>query len=199
MKDLLKAGRLLLLDMASTVFFLILYSLTKNLTLAIALGMTLGIGQIVWEVAHRKPIDTMQWVSLIVILASGTASLVSRDPRFMMVKPTVIYAAVGIVMLKRGWIDRYQPQVVHDLMPDIVIIFGYVWSGLMFVSAAVNLIAAFTLSIAAWAAFISIFGLVSKLSLFLAQYAITRFVGVRRVHALEKAGALTPGMQSAIS
>lgn len=58
MKNLLAAGKLLLLDLASTFFFLILYSLTKNITLSVIFGMALGVAQIGWEFARKKPIDT---------------------------------------------------------------------------------------------------------------------------------------------
>jgi len=60
MKNLFEAGKLLLLDMASTFFFLVLFLLTHNVTLSVALGMALGIGQIGWQFAHKKPIDSMQ-------------------------------------------------------------------------------------------------------------------------------------------
>jgi hypothetical protein len=59
MKNLLVAGRLLLLDLASTFFFLIVYSVTKNIALSVVLGMALGVVQIGWEFACKKPIDTM--------------------------------------------------------------------------------------------------------------------------------------------
>ena len=70
MKNLLAAGKLLLLDLASTFFFLILYSLTKNITLSVIFGMALGVAQIGWEFARKKPIDTMQWLSLFLVLDS---------------------------------------------------------------------------------------------------------------------------------
>ena len=46
MKNLFEAGKLLLLDMASTFFFLVLFLLTHNVPLSVALGMALGVGQI---------------------------------------------------------------------------------------------------------------------------------------------------------
>ncbi len=41
MKNLFEAGKLLLLDMASTFFFPVLYLLTHNITLSVVLGMAL--------------------------------------------------------------------------------------------------------------------------------------------------------------
>src|SRR5947208_2332245 len=120
-KNLFEAGKLLLLDMAATLFFLALYLLTHNVTLSVALGMVLGAAQIGWQVARRKPIDTMQWMSLFLVLGAGTVTLLTNDPRFMMIKPSVIYIIVGVVMLKRGWMNRYLPPIAIELVPDIAV------------------------------------------------------------------------------
>ena len=180
MKNLFEARRLLLLDMASTFFFLILYLLTHNVPLSVVLGMTLGIGQIGWQLARKAPIDTMQWMSLLLVLGAGAATLLTNDPRFVMVKPSVIYLVVGIVMLRRGWINRYLPPVAVELVPDIAIIFGYVWAGLMFVSAGLNLVVALNFSVVTWSTFMSIWAIVSKVLLFLTGYVTMRSIGVRR-------------------
>src|ERR1700676_4175096 len=180
MKNLFEAGKLLLLDMASTFFFLVLYLLTHNITLSVVLGMALGISQIGWQFAHKRPIDTIQWMSFFLARASGTATLITNDPRFVMVKPSVIYTIVGIVMLKPGWMNRYLPPVAIELVPDIAFIFGFVWAGLMFFSAALNLVMALNFSVVTWSAFMSIYGIVSKAALFLIGYATMRTIGVRR-------------------
>jgi intracellular septation protein len=183
-KNLFKAAKLLLLDMASTFFFLGLYLLTKNIPLSVALGIALGVAQIGWEFARKKPIDTMQWMSLFLVVGSGAATLVTADPRFVMVKPSLIYIVVGMVMLKPGWMNRYLPPVAIEVVPDLVFIFGFVWSGLMFFSAALNVIVALNFSVAAWASSMSVYGVVSKLGLFLIQYTTMRYIGVRRRRAV---------------
>ncbi len=142
MRDLFAAARLLLLDLASTVFFLVVFLLTKNIPLSVVLGVALGIGQIAFEFVRKRPIDTMQWLSLFLVVGAGTATLITNDPRFVMVKPSLIYLVVGVVMLKPGWMNRYLPPVAKELVPDVAFIFGFVWSGLMFFSAALNLIVA---------------------------------------------------------
>jgi intracellular septation protein A len=180
MKNLLEAGKLLLLDMASTLFFLVLYLLTHNVTLSVVLGMALGIAQIGWQLARRKPIDTMQWMSLFLVLGAGTVTLITHDPRFVMIKPSVIYIIVGVVMLKRGWMNRYLPPVAIELVPDIAIIFGYVWSGLMFFSAALNVIVALNFSVVTWSVAMSVYGIISKAALFLIGYATMRTVARHR-------------------
>jgi intracellular septation protein len=180
MKNLLEAGKLLFLDMAATLLFLALYLLTHNIALAVILGMALGIAQIGWELARGKPIDTMQWMSLFLVLGAGTVTLITNDPRFVMIKPSVIYIIVGVVMLRRGWMNRYLPPIAIALVPDIAVIFGYVWSGLMFFSAVLNVIVAVNFDVVTWSVAMSIYGIVSKLALFLIAYATMRIVGGRR-------------------
>jgi intracellular septation protein A len=180
MKNLFDAGKLLLLDMAATLFFLVLYLLTHNVPLSVVLGMGLGIAQIGWQLARRKPIDTMQWMSLFLVLGAGTVTLITNDPRFIMVKPSVIYLIVGIVMLRRGWMNRYLPPIAIELVPDIAVMVGYAWSGLMFFSAALNLIVALNVSVVTWSVTMSIYGIVSKAVMFLIGYAVMRTVAVAR-------------------
>ena len=180
MRNLLEAGKLLLIDLAATLFFLVLYLLTHNVALSVILGMALGIAQIGWQLARRMPIDTMQWMSLFLVLAAGTVTLITDDPRFVMIKPSVIYFIVGVVMLKRGWINRYLPPIAIELVPDIAVILGYAWSGLMFFSAALNLIVAINFSVLTWSVTMSIYGIASKVVMFLIGYAVMRTIGRAR-------------------
>jgi intracellular septation protein len=94
-KNLFAAAKLLLLDMASTFLFLIAFLATKNLPLSVVLAMALGVSQIGWRYVRRAPIDTMQWMSLFVVLGSGAATLMTADPRFVMFKPSLIMSWSG--------------------------------------------------------------------------------------------------------
>jgi intracellular septation protein len=180
MKDLIHSAGLLLLDLASTFVFLIALLVTKNVPVSIAAGMVFGAAQIGWEMARKRPIGTMQWMSFVLVLGFGGASLLTHDPRFVMAKPSVIYLVVGAVMLKPGWMTRYLPQDAQEYVPDLGFAFGYVWAGLMFVSAGVVFFAAMTMTPLAWGTFVSVWGVVSKVSLFVLQYLIMKHIGRRR-------------------
>ena len=65
-------------------------------------------------------------------------------------------------------------------MADVATTFGYVWAGLMFASAVLNIALALTLDAKSWAAAMSAWGIASKIGLFLVQYAVMRMVGRRR-------------------
>src|SRR5262249_56645579 len=95
MRDLMNSARLLVFDLASTIFFLIILLATGNLLLAVGLGVGLGVTQIAWMMARKQPIDTMQWLSIGLVVASGAATLLTQDPRFVMLKPSAIYCIVA--------------------------------------------------------------------------------------------------------
>jgi intracellular septation protein len=184
MRDFLNAAKLLMLDLASTIFFIVLFLLTHNTILSVGLAMALGLAQIGTQFVRRKPIDTMEWLSLFLVIAAGTVTLLTGDPRFVLFKPSVIYSIVGVVMLKPGWMNRYLPAIARAVVPDVAAVVGFVWAGLMFVSAAVNAFVALSFSLATWALVMPIFGIMSKVAVFIGGFAAMRVIGGRRVRAM---------------
>jgi len=191
MANLMHSARLLVTDLASTILFLVVLLATKDLMLAVGLGVGLGIIQIAWMKLRHQPIDTMQWLSIGLVVVSGIATMLTSDPRFVMLKPSVIYCIVGAYMLKPGWMTRYLPPIAVQTVPDLAWIFGFVWAALMFGSAVLNIVLALTLDPIAWSATMSIWGIASKVALFLAQYGLMRFVGMRRAKAAMAQAAST--------
>src|SRR4029453_10553007 len=110
---------------------------------------------------------------------------------FVMLKPSMIYCIVGAYMLRPGWMTRYLPPIAVQTVPDLAWIFGFVWAGLMFGSAALNIVLALTLDPIAWSATMSIWGIASKVALFLVQYVTMRAIGTRRGRAAAAASAST--------
>ena len=183
MNDLLLGGRVLLFDFASTLLFLAFYAITANIQLAVGLGIALAVGQIAWRLWRREAVDALQWVSLVTVAASGTATLVTHDARFVMLKPTIIYVLIGLTMLRPGWMTRYMPERALTYVPDLVVRAGYVWAGLMFLSAALNLVLAMTCSIVLWGSVMTIWGMASKSLLFFGQFTVMKVIGRRRAIA----------------
>ncbi|GHE04574.1 hypothetical protein U879_06870 [Defluviimonas sp. 20V17] len=180
MKSFLRAVSLLLSDLASTFLFLAVLLASHDMPMAILSGMVLGVVQIVWLRRGGRRVETMQWLSLGLVLGSGGVALMTGDPRIVMLKPSLIYLIVGSVMLKRGWMLRYMPPGVQDLLGDVTVIFGYLWAGLMFFSAVLNVALALTLAPAHWALVMSVYGVASKLGLFLTHFAAMQIVGFSR-------------------
>ena len=184
MKDFLNAARLLLLDLASTLVFLLLFLLTHDAMFSVGVGIAFGVAQIGIQFVRGKRIDIMEWLSLFLVVAAGTATLLTHDPRFVLFKPSIIYAIVGVVMLKPGWLNRYLPEIAKTVVPDVAVMVGYMWAGLMFVSAAVNGFVALTCDVATWAVVMPIYGMVSKVVVFLGGFAAMRIIGRRRITAM---------------
>lgn len=188
-KQFMHSASLVVTDLASTILFLVVLLLTKDLMLAVVLGVGLGIVQLGWMKWRKQKIDAMQWLSIGLVVVSGIATMLTADPRFVMVKPTIIYCIVGAYMLKPGWMTRYLPPIAQQTVADLAWWFGFAWAGLMFFSAALNIVLALLLDVITWSAVMSIWGLASKVVLFVGQYAIMKSVAIRRVKRLMAANA----------
>jgi intracellular septation protein A len=188
MKNLVYAARPILIDMLSTILFAALFGLTDNPYFATGAAVAFGVGQVGFEKLRGKPIPGMQWASLGLVIVLGGATLLTGDPRFVMIKPTIAYLTVGAAMLQRGWMDRYIPPAAHGLIPErLIVVFGYGWSGLMFLTAGLNVFFALALGHKAWLEFVGVFPLASKLGLFAIQYAAFRAVAIRGRRSQERA------------
>ena len=146
--------------------------------------------QIGWPFVRKAPIGMLQWAGLGLIAVFGTATLLTGDPRFVMFKPTGINLVLGAVMLKRGWMERYVPENIRDLARPMLNVFGYVWSGLMFFTAALNLILVFTVDPTIWAKFNLFFPPISIIGLFVIQNV---FMRTRTLAGLALSGGVAPG------
>jgi intracellular septation protein A len=181
-------GKELVSDLLSTLVFVGVYALTGSASLSIGLGITIGAGRIVWLKRRGVAIDAMQWLSLFLVAVFGAATLLTADPIFIKLKPTFIYAAIGIVMLRRGWMNRYLPPITQIHGADIIVVFGDVWAALMFFTSGANLVLALYASHASWAWFIGGFPLGSKIALVAVQYVTLRIMVRRRIRSAARRG-----------
>jgi len=188
MKDLLFAVRPLVSDFFPTVVFAILMVLHVDVRLATGAALLFGVGQVVVQRALRRPVEMLQWASLGLVVVFGGLGMATNDPRFLMIKPSVIYFAVGVVMLKRGWMLRYLPAEAVELVSDLQTRWGYAWSALMFATGIANALIAWKAT-AYWPAFIAVFPLASKLTLFAVHFGSVRYIAYRRHARLQQAAA----------
>lgn len=187
MSPFLHAVRPILIDLASTLVFYGVLALSGDVALATGVGIALGAAQLAIMKLRGRKIAAMQWTALALVVVMGGATLLTHDARFILVKPTIVYLAIGAAMLQRGWMERYMPPQAQGRIPGrYVVAAGYVWAGLMLVSAVLNLLLAFTADAMTAAGAMAIWSPASKLILFAAQYAV--FHGVARRHAAAPAG-----------
>lgn len=190
MHPLFHAARPILIDLAATLVFYGVLAATGQVAIAVAVGMALGVAQLAVTKARGRKISALQWMSLALVVIMGGATLFTHDARFILIKPTIVYAAVGAAMLQRGWMARYMPPGAETRIPQgYIVTAGYVWAGLMFVSAVLSLALALTLDAASVARIMAIWSPASKIVLFAAQYLLFRSVAARSVRAAEAAAA----------
>ena len=171
-------------DMLSTLAFVALYMIIGDIYIATGAAIAIGIAQIAYQKAVGRKIDLMQWMSLFLVIVFGGATLYLHDPRFMMVKPSIIHFAIGFVMLRKGWIGRYLPPIAAaNLTARSVDFWGYAWAVLMFSLGLANIYIAMNMSPQVWAYFLAFGSMAAKLVLFAVQYTSMRMAVKKRLRA----------------
>lgn len=173
LRYLLLTARPIAEDLLGTFAFYLLYLLTGSPRLAAGVGLALGLAQLGWHLVRRRRPPTLLLIGVALTLLLGGLTLATADPRFLLLKPSIVYAMVGSAMLPRGWVLRYVPAVSHDLLPratfDRV---GWAWAALLFATALANLLLVATLPPRLAAGLLAIGATASKLMLFGIQYAV---------------------------
>ena len=186
MNTFAQAAKPLLNDLFSSLLFACLLIAGVDPLTATIIAMATGVGHVVLMLGLRRSIAPLQWASLGLVLVFGAASLIVHDPRFLMAKPTVIYLVLAAFMLRKGWMIRYMPPIARGRAQGVVIAYGYVWAGLMALTAGLNLIFAVALP-EHWPLYKAIFPITSKLALFGVQYAHMRAASIREIRAEQAA------------
>jgi intracellular septation protein A len=177
-----QALRQLLSDFLSAILFLVVYAVSGSLFAAAAVAVTAGLAQLVRLRLTRRRIEPMQWMSLGLVVVLGAATILTQNPRFIMIKPTIVHFAVATVMLRRGWMIRYMPQIVLRNVPEPVIVAaGYAWAGLLAALGLTNLLIALRFDFITWAWFISVGSVGAKLAAFALQYGVFRAIVRQRI------------------
>lgn len=180
----LRALRPIASDFLSTIVFIAGFEITGNIVAGVLAGMATGILQIAWLKWRGRTIDLMQWASLGLVIVLGSATLVTRDPRFIMVKPSIVAFAIAAVMLRPNWLSRYMPPIVtENISPTVPLVWGYVWSASIFALGVANLVVAFVFGPRIWAWYTAFVPTAVELGLFLVQYVSIRQAVVRAIRA----------------
>ncbi len=185
MKSLLYAVGPLLFDSLGVIVFAILLGVGADVIVATVAGTLTAVAVVGSAILRGKQVAALQWISLAMVLFSAAAAMLTGDPRFVMVKPTIVYLIVGTAMLRRGWLDRYIPPEQLAEVGDVMDRFGFVWAAMMFATAIANLVIALAFT-AWWPLFAGVFPLASKLGLFAVHFAVVQWV--RRARARRRAG-----------
>ena len=170
-------------DFLSTIVFLAVYLITGNVLLATGVAIAGAVAQVIYARVKGQPLGFMTYASLALVIVLGAATLLTRDPRFVLAKPAIAHFAIGAIMLKRGWMLRYMPPNVTETIPEYVTIAGYAWAALMFALGAGTIAMAMTGDIKLWALYVSVVALGAKVAAFAIQYGAFRILVTNRIRA----------------
>ena len=174
-------------DFLSTIVFLVIYLATDNVILATAVAIVGAVGQVIWSRIKGQTLGYMTWASLGLVIVLGGATLLTHDPRFVLAKPAIGHAAIGLIMLKRGWMLRYMPPIVSQTIPEYVIYAGYAWAALCFALAAGTIGVAMTGDMKLWAFYVTVVLIGAKVVAFAVQYVAFRLLVGSRLRAAARA------------
>ena len=164
----------LAVDFFATILFLVVFLSTGNVVIATLLAIAGAIAQFAYARYKGRSLDLMSWASIALVLVLGGTTLITQDPRFVLMKPSIAHFAIGAIMLRPGWMLRYAPPIVTDNIPDLARKAGYAWAAVMFAIGLGNIAVAWTGDLKLWAFYISVVAIGAKIIAFGVVYLIFR-------------------------
>jgi intracellular septation protein A len=174
-------------DFFSTIVFLAIYLATDNVLLATGVAITGAVAQVIYSRIKGIEIGYMTWASLGLVIVLGSATLLTHDPRFVLAKPAIGHFAIGLIMLKRGWMLRYLPPIVTETIPEYVTAAGYAWAALCFVLGAGTIAVAMTGDMKLWTFYVTVVLVGAKIAMGVLQYVAFRLLVGSRIRAAARA------------
>jgi intracellular septation protein len=170
-------------DFFSTILFIAIYLATDNVLLATGVAIAGAVAQVVYSRIKGKELGYMTWASLGLVIVLGSATLMTHDPRFVLAKPAIGHFAIGVIMLKRGWMLRYLPPIVTETIPEYATFAGYAWAALCFVLGAGTIGIAMTGDMNLWTFYVTVVLVGAKIAAFAIQYIAFRILVGSRLRA----------------
>ena len=165
----------LLDDWLPIILFFVVYKLSDLYwATAVAIIATLAVMGLLKLKGHA--IETMQWVSLILIVVFGGATIWLQDERFIKLKPTLLYGLFAIALLGPQLLKRI--LLMQKLMGAKISMPTHAWAklnaawGLFFaVLGGLNLWVAHAFTTDAWVNF-KLFGTIGLMVVFIIGQAL---------------------------
>lgn len=151
----------LFLDLFPLLLFFVAYKV-YDIYVATAVAIVASVAVIGWLKLRGRPIETMQWLGLGIIVVFGGLTLLLQDETFIKLKPTVLYLAFAAILLFGRLLSGKNliktvmgqqirlPEPVWDTM-------NWLWISFFTMMAALNVLIAYTMSTERWVQF-KVFG-----------------------------------------
>ena len=147
----------LLFDFFPIVLFFIAFKI-GGIYVATGVAIAATVLQIAWVWARGRRVEPMLWVSLVVVVLFGGATLLLHDQTFIKWKPTVLYwvfalSLAGAQLLWRRNLIRSLLGSQLELPAAAWTRLNWSWAGYFALMGAINLWVAYSFSTATWVNF----------------------------------------------
>ena len=163
------------LDFFPIVLFFVAFKVA-GIFIATAVAIAATLVQIAWLYRKNGHVEPMQWVSLVIIVLFGGATLITQDETFIKWKPTILYWLMGGVLLvghaffNRNFLRMLMGSQLN--LPDPVwrkLMFS--WAGFFVVMGVINLWIAYNFDTDTWVSY-KLFGGMGLMLLFILAQAL---------------------------
>lgn len=146
-----------LFDLFPVILFFIAFKI-YGIFVATAVAIAGTFLQIGWVWFRHRKVDTMLWVSLVIVTVFGGATLLLQDETFIKWKPTVLYwlfagiLAGGALFMKKNLMKSLLSEQMQ--LPDVAWTrMNWSWVGFFTFMGFANLAVAYSFSTDAWVNF----------------------------------------------
>lgn len=164
-----------LFDLFPVILFFIAFK-THGIYAATAVAIVATFVQIGWVWFRHRKVDTMLWVSLIIIVVFGGATLILQDETFIKWKPSVLYWLFAGALLVANIV--FNKNLIRVMMKGQITLPETVWgrlnaswAGFFASMGGVNLYVAFNYSTETWVNF-KLFGFMGLMLAFVLLQAL---------------------------
>ena len=165
----------LLIDFFPIILFFVAFKVW-GIYVATSVAIAATVLQIAYLRYRHGKVETMQWLSLGVIVLFGGATLLSHSDTFIKWKPTVLYWLMGSALLVGQWV--FKRNFLKSLMGAQVELpesawrsLNWAWSGFFASMGVLNLWVAFNFDTDTWVNF-KLFGGMGLMLLFVLAQAL---------------------------
>ncbi|HEX7233689.1 MAG TPA: septation protein A [Nitrosospira sp.] len=146
-----------LFDLFPVILFFVTFKI-YGIFAATAVAIAATFGQIGWVWYRHRKVDKMLWISLVIIVIFGSATLILQDETFIKWKPSVLYWLFSATLLIAHAV--FKKNLIRAMMQEQIILPDQIWARLnaswaMFFAlmGAANLYVAFNYSTETWVNF----------------------------------------------
>jgi intracellular septation protein len=147
-----------------------------DIYVATGVAIVATIAQIAWLRYSTGKVETMQWLSLGIIVVFGGATILAQDETFIKWKPTVLYwlmggtLAVGMLFFRKNFLKSLMGAQI-ELPESAWRTMNYSWVGFFALMGVLNIWVAYTFNTDTWVNF-KLFGGLGLMAVFVIAQAV---------------------------